>query len=162
MFRLLFYSSNICCVGLLNDVAQDFDLNRHASALPDIAEKGFSALNISGAAGAALEAWRGAGPRLHEAWTLFKRLATFEGHTIGPDRELSVNLFTVTTIGHRGTWRRAVAAADRLAAFAVGGDSVKPWQPLSPFIVTALHSFPLEFSTLEDAARIRRRIQTAA
>ena len=81
---------------------------------------------------------------------------------VGPDRELSVNLFTVAVLGNPGTWSRAQAAADRLAAFAAGTESVKPWQPLSPFIVTALHGYPLEFATLEDAAAIRRRTQTAA
>ena len=67
---------------------------------------------------------------------------------VGPDRELSVNLFTVAVLGNPGTWSRAQAAADRLAAFAAGTDWVKPWQPLSPFIVTALHGYPLEFATL--------------
>jgi hypothetical protein len=152
----------VAVVGLLNEVVERYQLNAHAGQLPNLAEPGFSALSISGAAGAALEAWRTAGPALHELWSLYRRLATFEGHEVGPDSEQSVNLFTVAVLGHPGTWNRANAAADRLAEFAANVDQVKSWQPLSPFIVTALHGYPLEFSTLEDAARIRQQIRPAA
>ena len=149
-------------VGLLNAVVDDFQLNDHAEHLPNLGDLGFSPLSISGAAGAALEAWRTAGPRLKELWSLYVRLANFEGQEIGPGRELSVNLSTAAILGNPGTWNRAVTAADMLAVFEVGGDSVKPWQPLSPFIVAPLSGFALEFSTLDDAARIRRAFQPAA
>lgn len=150
-------------VGSLNDVVEEFQLNVHAAQLPNLAELAFNPLSISADSAAALEAWRTAGPRLGELWSLFVRLANFEGHTIGPDSELSTNLFTVAILGNPGTWRRAEAAADMLATFAANADSVKTWQPLSPFIVTALSGgFPLEFSSLADAEHIRRGFQAAA
>jgi len=149
-------------VVLLNEVVEDYRLNDHAEHLPNLGERGFNPLSMSGASGAALEAWRNAGLRLRELWSLYTRIAHFEGHEIGPSRELSVNLSTAAILGNPGTWNRAVTAADKLAVFEAGGDSVKLWQPLSPFIVAPLSGFALEFSTLDDAARIRRAIQPAA
>jgi hypothetical protein len=149
-------------VGLLNQTVEEFALNDHAEQLPNLAEFAFNPLSISAAAGAALEAWKKAGPLLQEGWSLYRRLAQFEGHTIGPDSELSTNLFTAAILGHPGTWKKAMAAADMLATFAASVDSVKSWQPLSPFIVTALTGYPLDFSTLENAARIRQAIRPAA
>jgi hypothetical protein len=152
----------LAVVGLLNEAVEDYQLNDHAVHLPNLGERGFTPLSISGSSGAALDAWRTAGALLQERWALYRRLAQFEGHTIGPDSELSTNLFTVAVLGSPGSWKQAVAAADTLATFAVNADSVKPWNPLSPFIVTALHGFPLRFSTCEDAARIRQSLQHPA
>jgi hypothetical protein len=146
----------------LNEVVEAYQLNAHAGQLPKLTEPGFSVLSIGGAAGAALTAWRDAGPRLAELWSLYRRLATFEGHEVGPDSERSTNLFTVAVLGHPGTWSRAMAAADTLATFAHNVDQVKAWQPLSPHIVSALHGFPLEFSTLDEAGKRRQAIQSAA
>lgn len=146
----------------LNQVVSDYQLNEHAEHLPDLADPGFSALSISGAAGSALEAWRTAGPLLGQGWELYRRIATFEGHTIGPDSELSVNLFTTAVLGNPGSWGRAQAAAHTLAEFSYNVDPVKPWRTLAPHITCALHGFELNFSTLADAERIRRNFQAAA
>ena len=41
----------------------------------------------------------------------------------------------------------------------IGGDSVKSYAPIAPFVVPALVGYDLHLSTLVAAAAIRRRVQ---
>lgn len=151
-------------VDQFNAIVEDFQLAEHASNLPDMAQKGFNVMSISGAAGSAIEAWRTALPELRPRWDLYRQLANLEGQLIGPAGadDLSTNLYTAAVLGTPGSWNQALGAAQRMAEIAAGADSAKPWFPLSPFIIPALQGYLLHLSTSDDAARIRRAIQPAA
>ena len=68
-------------------------------------------------------------------------------------------LSTSCVLGDPGSFGAADAAATRLAAISFGGDSVKAYAPIAPFVVPALVGYRLHLSTLDDAAAIRLRVQ---
>ncbi len=145
-------------VAAFNSTVDSAALNQHGPNLPDIAAKGFSAINITAPQGAALDAFRTSGATLGKLWSLLVRLAKLEGVELGAGRELSDNLNTVFVLSPM-SWKTALRAADELAVFASGADSVKPWQSLSPWVIPALIGSRLELCTLDQAAKRRQAAQ---
>ena len=146
-----------------NEVVDHFELNEVARDLPNFGDlKSVNILSLGRQQGHAVDRWRTAtADHLRPLWSAYQKLAAFHGHLLGPldDSDRSTNLTTSCVLGDPGSFGAADAAATRLAAISFGGDSVKAYAPIAPFVVPAMVGYQLHLSTLDDAAAIRRRVQ---
>lgn len=146
-----------------NEVVDHFELNEVARDLPNFGDpKSVNILSLGRQQGHAVDRWGTAtADHLRPLWSAYQRLAAFHGHLLGPldDSDRSTNLTTSCVLGDPGSFGAADAAATRLAAISFGGDSVKAYAPIAPFVVPALVGYRLHLSTLDDAAAIRLRVQ---
>ena len=145
-----------------NAAVEEHTLNEVARDLPDFGDpKSFNVLSLGRAQAGAIQSWRAAADELQPLWAAYRRLAKFHGHLLGPveSTDVSTNLFTACVLGDPVSFRAADAAAVKLASAASGGDSVRGYAAIMPFVVPALAGYGLQLSTLADAAVIRRHVQ---
>ncbi|WP_078315218.1 hypothetical protein [Mycobacterium sp. D16Q16] len=143
-----------------NAVVDEHRLNEVAQDLPDFTGQ-TSVLTLTETQGKAVDLWRNASVALSSWWGLYSRLATLQGHEVGPmgvDGQ-GTNLFTACVFGDPGSFGMASQAARIMASSAGGSTTARAYGPLIPHVIPALCGYELQLSTLDDAAAIRRAIQ---
>lgn len=151
-------------VSRFNEVVDHYELNAVAGDLPDFSNPGsFNVLTLGTAQGRAIERWREAAIVLQPMWTAFHSLADFRDHLLGPiAADLSTNLLTACVLGDPGTGRKLQRAADVLSRLGAGGNQMRAWAPLSPFIAPALAGYELRLRSMSGAAIIRAHLNVTA
>ncbi|AWT52586.1 hypothetical protein [Mycolicibacterium smegmatis] len=145
-----------------NEVVSQYNLNELAGHLPNFSDPAsINVLSLTQAQGAAIDAWRAAVNELRPLWRLYRHMARFNGHTIGPAdvNDLSANLFTACVLGNPGSFGRADTAATIMASAVFGSDATTRYAQLLPFVIPTMSGYDLHLSTADDASAIRRSIQ---
>lgn len=143
-----------------NAVVDEYRLNEVDKELPDFTGQ-TSVLTLTENQGKAVDAWRSASVALSAWWGLYGRLATLQGHEVGPmgiDGQ-GTNLFTACVLGNPGSFGVANVAAQIMASSAGGSTNARAYGPLVPHVIPALCGYELRLSTLKEAAVIRGAIQ---
>lgn len=149
-------------VKLFNAIVSEYRLNEVAGDLPDLADQNNSTvLRLGRAQGEAVQQWRDAAEKLYPVWDVYSRIAQIEGHEmtgVTADSR-STGLMLACRLGNPGRFSVADGVATTFVSIGVGADSVRPWGPLMPFVVPAIHRYELHLSTSDRAAAIRASIQ---
>jgi hypothetical protein len=153
----------ISAVEIFNQKVADHKLNEAGPTLPDLLAI-LSPIDLSHSQSQAVQTWRNAADALHEIFSFYARIATLNGHDVGPGGadELSTNLSMACRLGDPGSWATAESAAVRFASIGAGSDAARKYGVLQPFCIPAICGYELRLSTSSDAANIRRSIQPAA
>jgi hypothetical protein len=149
-------------VDRFNKVVEAHKLNEVAGMLPDLVSV-VSPIDLSHSQSQAVQIWRDAVEHLRTLFGFYTRIATINGHEVGPGGAdgLSTNLSLACRLGDPGSFSVAQNAAVSFASIGGGSDAARRYGPLAPFVIVALNGYELRLSTSEDAARIRRAIQPA-
>jgi len=149
-------------VKIFNSIVREFRLNEVAGDLPDLADRNNSSvLRLGRTQGEAVQQWRDAAELLHPVWDVYSRIAQIEGHEmtgVTADNR-STGLMLACRLGNPGQFSVADCVATTFVSIGVGADSVRSWGPLMPFVVPAIHDYPLRLNTSGQAAAIRASIQ---
>jgi hypothetical protein len=152
-------------VKLFNACTDAYKLNdvEVAGNLPDLVSV-VSPIDLSHSQSHAVQVFREAVEHLHPLFSFYTRIATINGHEVGPGGAdgLSTNLSLATRLGDPGSFSVARNAAEKFASIGANSDAARRYGQLAPFCIPAMCGYPLHLSTSAEAAAIRRAIQPQA
>lgn len=153
-------------VNRFNQVVDEFDLNQAARNLPNLADtQNTTIMRIDREQGEAVQTWRNAVWRLHPLWEAYTHLAVWRGleaPSVVTAETRSVGILTACRLGDPGSFETADGVTTSLVEAHARTQGVAGWDSLLPFIIPAIHGYPLHLNTNSDATRIRNRIQFGA